>query len=58
MKKKNLVCWFREWVLFKLSKITRGLIIVSYVDLTLKKYKTDRKRQKLTGDAYKWHSIF
>ena len=25
---------------------------------TKKKYKTDGKRQKLIGDAYKWHSIF
>ena len=34
------------------------LIIVSYVGLTLKRYKTDRKRQKLTGDSYRWQRIF
>ena len=36
---------------------------MAYVAVTLKKKKkkknkTDRKRLKLTGDAYKWHSIF
>ena len=35
---------------------------MAYVAVTFKKkkkkYKTDRKRLKLTGDAYKWHSIF